>query len=421
MSKNSIQALEHLTMDGDPSFGPDHEGLERALILLQRHSEASASLELLPTSLPEQGTGDSQALESLAPRVLGEAARLDGDFMLAHMDPPTPWMTWATTLWNASLNQNLLHPATSPVARDLEATFISWLAPFFGMDGGHMTPGSTVANITALWVARDLRHVEEVVASDMAHVSIEKAARLLRIPFRKLKTDPLGHLLTSDLGDLRRSCLVLTAGHTSTGVIDPLDLAGRAAWTHVDAAWAGPLRLSRTYGLRLDGIEQADSIAISGHKLLFQPKESGIVLFRDTDAANQAISFGGAYLNAPNVGLLGSRGANAVPLLATLLAWGRTGLETRLDRCMRTAEQVAKWITDQPRLQLLQPPGTGVFVWRPIEMDVLALVKALPPGLASTTQIAGEPWLRCVSANPNANPKVIIAAIADRIAHQTTP
>ena len=406
-------------MKWDPSFAHNHEGLEQALSLLHQHSAVPASLERLPSSLPEKGIGESQSLDNLAPSVLGKAARLDGELALAHMDPPTPWVTWATTLWNARLNQNLLHPATSPVSRDLETTTISWLSPFFGMGGGHMTPGSTVANITALWVARDLCNVEEVVASDMAHVSIEKAARLLRIPLRKLKTDHLGHLLATDLGDVSRSCLVLTAGHTSTGVIDQLGLAGRAAWTHVDAAWAGPVRLSRTYGMRLDGIEQADSIAISGHKLLFQPKESGIVLFRDPDAANSVISFGGAYLNSPNIGLLGSHGANAVPLLATLLAWGRTGLETRLDRCMRTAEQVAKWIADQPRLQLLQAPVTGVFVWRPTEMDVSAFGRALPCGLASTTQIAGEPWLRCVSANPNADPESIIAAIADRIARHT--
>jgi hypothetical protein len=35
---------------------------------------------------------------------------------LAHMDPPTPWITWAMALWNASLNQNLLHEMTSPFA-----------------------------------------------------------------------------------------------------------------------------------------------------------------------------------------------------------------------------------------------------------------------------------------------------------------
>ena len=43
--------------------------------------------------------------------------------------------------WNASLNQNLLHPDVAPVARDVEAQAIDWLAPHFGMGGGHMTPG----------------------------------------------------------------------------------------------------------------------------------------------------------------------------------------------------------------------------------------------------------------------------------------
>jgi L-2,4-diaminobutyrate decarboxylase len=80
------------------------------------------------------------------------------------MDPPTPWITWATTLWNASLNQNLLHPATSPAARDIEQRVVQWLASFFGMTGGHMTAGSTLANLTALWAARECAGVKEVVA-----------------------------------------------------------------------------------------------------------------------------------------------------------------------------------------------------------------------------------------------------------------
>jgi L-2,4-diaminobutyrate decarboxylase len=49
---------------------------------------------------------------------------------------------------------------------------------YFGMSGGHMVPGSTIANLTALWAARDVRGVTEIVASDTAHVSIEKSARI---------------------------------------------------------------------------------------------------------------------------------------------------------------------------------------------------------------------------------------------------
>jgi L-2,4-diaminobutyrate decarboxylase len=37
----------------------------------------------------------------------------------------------AAALWVASLNQNLLHPDTAPVARELEARVVAWLAPVF--------------------------------------------------------------------------------------------------------------------------------------------------------------------------------------------------------------------------------------------------------------------------------------------------
>jgi L-2,4-diaminobutyrate decarboxylase len=59
-----------------------------------------------------------------------------------------------------------------------------------------------------------------------------------------------------------------------------------------------------------------------------------LVLGIQTAAAHDAVSFGGAYLAVPNVGVLGSHGAAAVPLLATLLAWGQDGVAQRLDHSM---------------------------------------------------------------------------------------
>ena len=319
----------------DPDFILDRDALAHAVELMVGVGSCAEPSASLPVSLPETGIGGRAALDLLAPSVLGGASRLGDAGAMAHMDPPTPWITWATTLWNASLNQNLLHPATAPVARDVEKRVIGWLAPYFGMDGGHMVPGSTIANLTALWAARERAGVEEVVYAETAHLSVSKAAHLLGLRARPLPCDREGALRSDALpADLGRSALVLTAGTTSTGAVDDLSLIGRAAWTHVDAAWAGPLRLSRVYAPGLAGLERADSIAISAHKWLFQPKESALVLFRDATLAHEAISFGGAYLATPNVGVLGSHGAVAVPLLATLLAWGREGLAARIERCL---------------------------------------------------------------------------------------
>ena len=61
-----------------------------------------------------KGDGERSGLFTRRALVLGGAQRLDTPLSFAHMDPPTPWLTWAMTLWNARLNQNLLHPAAAP-------------------------------------------------------------------------------------------------------------------------------------------------------------------------------------------------------------------------------------------------------------------------------------------------------------------
>ena len=396
----------------DSEFQPNPQALTRALSLLCEGPTAALA-QALPHTLPQVGVTSTQAIEWLAPHVLNGAARLDSPLAAAHMDPPTPWVSWATAQWNASLNQNLLHPATAPAARQLEQQVVGWLAPYFGMRGGHMTPGSTLANLTALWAARDCAGVTEVIASDTAHLSIAKAAHILGLKLRQIPTTPTGAMIEDALpSDLSRSALVLTAGTTSTGAIDPLALAGSAAWTHVDAAWAGPMRLTRLSD-RLDGIEKADSVAVSAHKWLFQPKESALIFFKDVEKAHGAITMGGAYLAAPNVGILGSHGAMATPLLATLMAWGRDGMAERIERCIYVAETIANHVNHDDRLQLLAWPVTGVVNWRPKDLSLFdAWHQALPQTLVSTTTLRGERWFRNVVANPMANPLAITEAIS---------
>jgi L-2,4-diaminobutyrate decarboxylase len=369
----------------------------------------------LPTGLPEIGVGTHEALRRLAPQILGRARQLGAPHSLAHMDPPTPWITWAVTQWTASVNQNLLHPDTSPSAREIERQVVQWLCPFFGMDGGHMTPGSTLANITAIWAARECRHIQHVVASTAAHLSIKKAAHLLGLGFHAVPIDDHGRLQTAKLpSDLSKSCLVLTAGTTNSGAIDPLAHRHGAAWVHVDAAWAGPMMLSERKRAVLAGIEQADSIAMSAHKWLFQPKESALIFFRDTATAHEAITFGGAYLAAPNVGMLGSHGANAAPLMATLLAWGRQGMADRIERCIACADRLTAFIASRPDLLLYSPPESAVVLWRTqatSRMD--SIWERLPRGSTSQTWINEIRWFRNVAANPNADVETLISAIEE--------
>ncbi len=403
----------HNPLVPDPSFEPDPAGLEAALgMLIAELAQPSRAALELPASLPDAGDGELGALRRLAPAALGGARRLGDPGFLAHMDPPTPWVAWAGAQWAAALNQNLLHPDTAPVARELEERVVGWLAPFFGMDGGHLVPGSSVANLSALWAARELRGARQVVASEAAHLSVRKAAALLGLDFRAVALDDRQRLRADALGDLSRAILVLTAGTTVTGAVDPLEAGRSAAWRHVDAAWAGPLRLSERHARVLDGIELADSVAISAHKWLFQPKESALVLFADAAAAHDAISFGGGYLAAPNVGVLGSHGAAALPLAATLLAWGREGTAARIDRCMEIARRLAELVQADAQLERFSGPETGVVVWRPTNAgDLGELRERMEHGFVSLTTTGGERWLRSVSANPMAEPELVVTEV----------
>ena len=392
-------------------FTHGQQAIEQAIKRATALAEAPGTAVPLPDVLPNRGLGTEGALERLAPHVLDGARRLGDAAAFAHMDPPTAAAAQATTWWNAVLNQNLLHPDTAPAARDAEKRAVGWLAPFFGMDGGHMLPGSTLGNLTALWAARELRGVRRVVASEAAHLSVGKAAHLLGLAHETVPVDGGGALDAALLSDLSDACLVLTAGTTSMGAVDPLEPQG-AAWTHVDAAWAGPMRLSPRFAARLAGIEGADSVAVSAHKWLFQPKESALVLFADSAAAHETISFGGAYLAVPNVGLLGSHGAIAVPLLATLLAPGRDGVAATVEHAMDAMDRFADGLARTEGVTLYGSNRTGVLAWR-LSNDAAtsALHARLPEGSTSLTRLDHRVWCRNVAANPMADVDALLEAV----------
>ncbi len=415
-------------MPYEEDFAPDADGLQEALAALiafrgrpgSPHIDPSVELGLPPT-LPDHGVGGRAALDRLAGPALEQVSRLDHRGFLAHMDPPTPWMTWAASQWAAAMNQNLLHPDSAPAARQLEALVINWLAPFFGMNGGHLVPGSTIANLTALWAARELTGASRVVASAAAHLSIAKAAQILGLQLVQVPVDDRQRMSVDALpDDLSDAIVVLTAGTVATGAIDPLDAGAGAAWRHVDAAWAGPLRLSGHAPL-LDGIGSADSVGFSAHKWLYQPKECAVVLFADPESAHRAVSFGGRYLSAPNVGLLGSHGNSALPLAATLLAWGRDGLAGRIEADMAIADRLADLVYAAPELELWHRPVSGVINWRPRGHDLRAVRSRLHDAWVSIADISAvntgpgdinsRQWFRSVSVNPLADPRHVVDAV----------
>lgn len=352
----------------------------------------------LPQSLPCTGLGDDAAFELLGLPAMQRAIDLGAPDVLAHMDPPSAPIAARMAFLVAQANQNMLHPATSPFATEAEQIVLNWIVPAFGMAWGQFCSGSSLANLTAIWAAREAG-AARVVASADAHISVAKAANILGMAYHPVPVDEHGRLLRAVLPDLTDAALVLTAGTTGRGVIDDLSPIA-AKWLHVDAAWAGPMQFTRC-APRLAGIEAADSIAISAHKWFFQPKGAALALFRD-QASRDFITFKTSYLARPNVGVEGTRSAAALPLLATLLAWGRDGLAERIERCIAVADGLAERLADDPRTELRQMPETGVLNWRPVAGGAEKAIASLA-GTSSAFTIKDALWVRQVSANPHAD------------------
>src|SRR5262249_40905400 len=145
-----------------------------------------------------------------------------------------------------------------------------------------------------------------VLASDIAHYSVERAAAILGLGSSRVVKVPVDGALRIHVPALRRmfaeqvdaGCEVLAvvanAGATANGAIDPLREIGEFCWNeglwlHVDGAHAASALASPALRTRVDGIELADSMTWDTHKLLGTSALACATLFRD------AASLQGAY------------------------------------------------------------------------------------------------------------------------------
>ena len=377
-----------------------------------------ASPSDLPEKLPEHGIGPMEALRLMAPMALTPATSLRNPRSASRMATPTPWVTWVGAAWSAARSENLLNRTAAPEVVALQDRVIEWLAPVWGMRGGHMVPGATLANLTAIWAARDAAGASRIITSEAAHGSVAKISRILSMPMVTLPTDDRECLdldafvdfCRRDPAGMTRRVVVLTAGTHNCGAIDPLKTARRSveklgirpAWWHVDASWAGPLRLSSRFGHLLDGIEQADSVTIAAHKLMFQPTESSVVLFKDPGKASDVLAFATPDQSdqSDQVGLLGSRRDRSLDMALMFMAYGKVGISRWMEQGITSLMLLAEALRARSDVEVFATPNTGVLLWRPTERSMDAVLDALGPVATGIGYVDGHRWLRNVGANP---------------------
>jgi glutamate/tyrosine decarboxylase-like PLP-dependent enzyme len=340
----------------------------------------------------------------------------------------------------------------------IELVAVDWLRGICGLPetaGGLFVSGGSMANLTALAVARHARLGERigeatVYASDQTHSSVLRALRVLgfmdaqvrilacdeefRLPVAALRAA----LAEDRAAGLVPFCVVANAGTTNSGAVDPLpalaDLcAAEAMWLHADGAYGAPAVLTEAGKTALVGMDRVDSLALDPHKWLFQSFESGCVLVRDRALLLETFQVMPEYLrdtqrgaeevNFGNYGLQLTRSFRALKLWMSLQIFGLAEFRAAIGRGIALAELAERELGRDPAWQIVTAASLAVVTFRyappgmaPADVDALQgqMVEAMIEegyALATSTMLKGRAALRLCTINPRTRDAEMIETV----------
>jgi aromatic-L-amino-acid decarboxylase len=319
----------------------------------------------------------------------------------------------------AALNVNAMLWRTSPAATELEELAVDWVRQLLGLPEGlhgHIEDTASTSTLAALTAARHLRPHGTVLCSEHAHSSMDKAARLLGIPLRKVAADAEYRMrpdaLAEALAEVEAAAVVATVGTTSTSSVDPVSeiaalSAEAGAWLHVDAAYAGPAMVCEENRWAFAGVERADSLVVNPHKWLLTPIDCSLLYTKRPDVLREAFSIAPVYLRSSEEGVtnltdygpaLGRR-FRSLKLWAVIRCYGREGLQGVIREHQRLARLFASWVEAAPGWEVVAPVPFSLVCFRRKGSDeenaaVLARVNATGEAYLSHTVLDGRYVLR---------------------------
>ena len=291
----------------------------------------------------------------------------------------------------AAVNANVGAWKLSPMATEIEAQLVRWLAQFIGYPadcGGLLLSGGNMANLTCFLAARaaqagwDVRRQGVaggprlcVYASAETHTWLQKAADLAGLGTeaihwidgpRGMNLDELQARYRRDRDEGYQPFLVVgSAGTVSTGAVEPLpELAAfcqeHKLWFHVDGAYGAFANGLAGAPPELKGLQSADSVAVDPHKWLYAPLEAGCALVRNPSALRNAFSyhppyysFEGEGMNYYDIGPQNSRGFRALKVWLALQQAGAAGYREMIQDDITLARYLYDLAVDHPELEAI--------------------------------------------------------------------
>lgn len=404
--------------------------------------------------LVSRGRGD---LAALARTVLANSNHLRHPRYMGHQVaiPMIPSL-FADYLMGVTNNGMAVYEM-GPAATAVEKGIVRWMTRKLGWEQGDgvLTHGGSLGNLSALLAAR-ARIVPDawkegmppnfvILASDIAHYSVERAAAILGIGSANVVKVPVDGALRIHVESLKRIfaqqtaagkeilAVVANAGATANGAIDPLRAIGQfcwdeGLWLHVDGAHAGPATLSRKYRSLVDGIELADSVIWDTHKLMATSALACATLFRDRASLQGTYEQHAPYLFSEgekpgeDVSLNTFECTKAplgLKLFFNLAVVGEDGMEAHLDRLFDLARRFHEVIAARPGFECFGPPQSNILLFRygrdSALQDRIRRRLVLDGDFYITrATVRREAWLRIVVQNPFTE-ESDVAALVERL------
>jgi glutamate/tyrosine decarboxylase-like PLP-dependent enzyme len=327
-----------------------------------------------------------QVLTTLAERLKGNYPFHSPVYAGQMLKPPHD-IAWAAHALTMLINPNNHALDGGPPTSEMEKEIIPAFARMFGLEEpvlGHLTSSGTIANLEALWVARNEHPGKGIAFSTRSHYTHERMCGVLGMKSYSIPVESNG---SWDLNYLRSisneiGTVVVTMGTTGSGNVEHLHTILPFAQkmgirVHLDAAYGGYFKLLEGAGQISEGAwkltGQADSIVIDPHKHGLQPYGCGCVLFRDPSVGryykhdSPYTYFSSDELHLGEISLECSRaGAAAAALWATLQLFPleRNGeMAAIMGDCRQAALEFAKALDTSDSFVTLYEPELDIVVY----------------------------------------------------------
>ncbi len=354
---------------------------------------------ILRQPLPRESQPWRDVLKQFEREVAGASNRVDHPRFFAYIPLANNFISVMADTLAAGYNIFNAVWRQGPGAAQLERLTIDWLRRIMGFPegaGGTFVSGGSVANLTALAVAREIQLAGDArgavaYCSDQIHFAVSRGLKVLGFApdqLRKLPSDadfrlPLAGLRAAIAEDRaagkRPFCVVASAGTTNTGAVDPLDAladlcAQETLWLHVDGAYGAPAALTERGRQALTGLERVDSLALDAHKWLFQPIECGVVLVRDrrwlprtfkeTPEYLRDIQSEGEELNFGYQGIQLTRQFRALKLWMSFKVFGLEAISAAIAQGFENAEIAERLLRESGAWEIVTPAQMAIVTFR---------------------------------------------------------